>query len=317
MSQAKIYGQPAIDRAVLSFFVQWLREAVSNTSTSVSSQLTAILEKLDLRYPEEWYPKARAMRRKLILHVGPTNSGKTYNALTALAKARRGAFAGPLRLLATEVFNRFNAGNIGGLSPNKPRICNLVTGEERRTLDPLAGLDSCTVEMIDLSKIYDVVVIDEIQMIGNQERGFAWTHALLGLCADEIHLCGEPSVVELIKRIGAACGDEVIVNEYERLSPLKVADRSLDADLTKVQPGDCVVTFSRTNIFALKKEIETLCGLKVAVAYGGLPPEVREEQAKGFNAGDEKSGYQVMVASDAIGMGLNLWVAGAIQTRRY
>ncbi len=300
-------GARALDRAVLSYFLRWLREQVARGKQKMSPNLASIVEALDLRHPGEWYPLARAQRRKLILHVGPTNSGKTYNALCALAKAKFGAFAGPLRLLATEVFNRFNSGTIGGLTPENPRICNLVTGEEKKIRDPLAGLESCTVEMMSLSKTFDVVVIDEIQMIGNPDRGPAWTTILLGLKAKEIHLCGEPSVVDLIKRIGAALGDEVEVRTYERLSPLRVADTSLNGDLSKVTKGDCVVTFSRNNIFAIKRELESM-GLKVAVAYGGLPPEVREEQARGFNATSANGGYDVMVASDAIGMGLNLYV---------
>ena len=301
----KLHGSRAIVRAILSHFLCWLRSQVVEDFV-VSPQLASIIEALDLRYPAEWYPSARSLRRKLILHVGPTNSGKTYNALCALAKARTGAFAGPLRLLATEVYNRFHAGTIGGLTPGTPRVCNLVTGEERRIHDEMAGLESCTVEMLSLTKHYDVVVIDEIQMMGDPRRGAGWTNALLGVRANEIHLCGEASVVDLVKRLGKACGDEVILNTYERLSPLVVASNSLEGDFKTVKRGDCVVTFSRNNIFAVKKEIEQKTGLRVAVAYGGLPPEVREEQAKGFNAAGTPGGYDVMVASDAIGMGLNL-----------
>lgn len=162
--------------------------------------------------------------------------------------------------------------------------------------------------MLSLNKNFDVVVIDEIQMISDPSRGGGWTHALLGVKANEVHLCGEASVVDLIKQIGKACGDEVIVNTYERLSPLYVASQSLKGDYKQVRPGDCIVTFSRRDIFAVKYEVEQQTGLRVAVAYGGLPPEVREEQAKGFNAGGKEGGYDVMVASDAIGMGLNLLV---------
>lgn len=313
----EIYGDRAIDRAVLSHFLRWIRtEGSKRTSTdkkgekagshSISLQLSAIAESLDLQYPGEWYPLARNMKRKIILHVGPTNSGKTYNALCALAKARTGAFGGPLRLLAAEVHNRFNAGTIGGLTPENPRTCNLVTGEERKIHDELGGLESCTVEMMPLARVFDVVVIDEIQMIADPSRGSAWTQALLGLRAKEIHLCGEPSVVDLIKRIGHSLGDEVVVKTYERLSPLTVAKRSIKGDWNNIRRGDCVVAFSRSAIFDLKNQIQEATGLRVAVAYGGLPPEVREEQAKGFNSPEEENGYDVLVASDAIGMGLNL-----------
>ena len=63
----------------------------------------------DLRYPAEWFPATRALHRTVHLHVGPTNSGKTYHALQRLEKAERGAYAGPLRLLAHEVYSRMNA----------------------------------------------------------------------------------------------------------------------------------------------------------------------------------------------------------------
>ena len=102
-------------------------------------------------------------------------------------------------------------------------------------------------------------------------------------------------------------GDDVEVRRYERLSPLEISPRALGGDLSQLERGDCVVTFSRSNIFNLKREIEATTGLRVAVAYGALPPDVREEQARGFN---EQRDYDVMVATDAIGMGLNLCVRG-------
>lgn len=293
----------AIDRRLMRSFLDWLSSQPS-TSSEVYSRIRALLQSTDYRFPAEWYPLARKMVRKIIMHVGPTNSGKTHTALTALANARVGIYAGPLRLLAHEVFARFNAGTIGGLN-GKPRPCNLLTGEEERYMDDLRTLSSCTVEMLPSHQKYDVAVIDEIQMIADPARGAAWTAALLACEAAELHLCGEESAVDLVKRIAATTGDHVEVRRYERLSPLKVSNDSLDNDLSQIQKGDCVVTFSRNNIFAVKRTIEQKTGLKVAVAYGGLPPEVREEQARSFNS---ETGYDVMVASDAIGMGLNLSV---------
>ncbi|GAA5922862.1 ATP-dependent RNA helicase SUV3 [Sporobolomyces koalae] len=299
-------GQDALWSASLSTFLAFVRASVplappttspaSNATLSTLQQLATIA---DNRFAYETYPLARQQRRKLILHVGPTNSGKTYSALVALARARTGAYAGPLRLLAHEVFSRFNEGKIG----NEPkRTCNLITGEEQRILDPEAGLISCTVEMFPMTRKLDVGVIDEIQMIGDPQRGTAWTQAVMGSLCDELHLCGEESVVELVQQIARETGDECVVKRYQRLSPLSVADYSLAGDLSKIRRGDCLVTFSRSNIFMFKRAIEAKTNLRVAVAYGGLPPEVREEQARAFNAGE----YDVLVASDAVGMGLNL-----------
>jgi ATP-dependent RNA helicase SUPV3L1/SUV3 len=255
----------------------------------------------DLRHPYDWDCRVRAMSRKFILHVGPTNSGKTHAALVALSNARVGAYAGPLRLLAHEIYSRFNEGRVPGL--DGPRACSLLTGEDRREIEG-AGLISCTVEMLPPAARFDVVVVDEIQMISDPHRGDAWTSALHSVNATEVHLCGEESAVELVQRICKKMGDEVEVRRYQRLSKLEVADDALYDDFSLLKPGDCIVTFSRRTIFDIKKRIEEETKLKVAVAYGGLPPEVREKQASMFNAGE----YDVIVASDAIGMGLNLFV---------
>src|SRR5439155_25865285 len=88
----------------------------------------------------------------------------------------------------------------------------------------------------------------------------------------EIHICGEPAAINLIKSICKSVNEEVEVREYKRLSNLMVSDHSLKNNLKKIQKGDCVVTFSRKEIFALKRNIESATGLRCAVAYGGLPP---------------------------------------------
>jgi ATP-dependent RNA helicase SUPV3L1/SUV3 len=164
---------------------------------------------------------------------------------------------------------------------------------------------SCTVEMAPLNTRMEVAVIDEIQMINHPDRGWAWTQAFLGLQAKEIHLCGEARAVPLIRELCALIGDKVHVHEYERLTPLKVASKSLGS-LSKLEKGDCVVSFSVIGIHALRKAIEKKTGRKCAIVYGSLPPETRAQQARLFN--DPDNDYDFLVASDAIGMGLNLFV---------
>lgn len=253
--------------------------------------------------PAEWYPVARRLKRKLILHVGPTNSGKTYNALERLRESNNGLYAGPLRLLAREVYHRFKSDGIR---------CNLITGEEViHDLDAFgqkAPLSCSTVEMVDLNTEFEVAVIDEIQMIGDTQRGWAWTNALMGVRAHEVHLCGEASIVELVQKIAKFTGDDVIVKEYTRLGELKVEDKPLKNHLSSLKRGDCVVVFSKKRILQYKAEIERLTGLKAGVIYGALPAETRTEQARKFNEGE----YDVLVASDAIGMGLNLRIKRVI-----
>lgn len=263
----------------------------------------------DLSSPAMWFPEARAMNRKVIVHVGPTNSGKTYNALEAFKKSKRGYYAGPLRLLAKEVYERM-------LDSKRP--CNLVTGEEIiEQIDPKTGLKSGitsgTVEMMDYQHDLDVVVLDEIQMIGDQERGWAWTLALLGVRAKEIHVCGDEAAAELVQKICAQTGDEVAIKRYQRLSPLKKAMRPIN--LPEVRKGDCVVAFSKNQLFQYKALIEKspkFKGKKCAVIYGSLPAEIRTQQARLFN--DPDSDYDVLVASDAVGMGLNLAIKRVIFT---
>lgn len=254
-------------------------------------------EKLaDLRYPVEWYPATRAVQRKIVLHVGPTNSGKTYHALKRLEQADTGVYAGPLRLLAHEVYTRLNANG---------KLCDLLTGDEKIVQGgDGAQMKSCTVEMVPLNTDFDVAVIDEIQMIGDKVRGWAWTQALLGLKAKEIHLCGEERSVPLIRELAASMGDEMEIHTYKRLSPLETMSTSLKRQTSRLRKGDCVVVFSRVGIHLMKTEIEKATQKRVAIVYGSLPPEIRAQQAKLFN--DPDNDYDILVASDAIGMGLNL-----------
>ncbi|KAF2855866.1 P-loop containing nucleoside triphosphate hydrolase protein [Plenodomus tracheiphilus IPT5] len=259
-------------------------------------------EVADLRYPAEWYPATREIQRTVHLHVGPTNSGKTYHALKRLEEADTGIYLGPLRLLAHEVYTRLNAKN---------KSCALVTGEEQRIPEgDLPQMFSCTIEMAPLNTRFDVAVIDEIQMINHQERGWAWTQAYLGLQAKEIHLCGEARTVPIMRELAALVGDKVHVHEYQRLTPLQVMPESLKGGLKKLEKGDCVVAFSVLGIHALRREIETKTGKHCAIVYGSLPPETRAQQARLFN--DPDNDYDYLVASDAIGMGLNLAIKRVI-----
>ncbi|SCV03279.1 LAME_0H09142g1_1 [Lachancea meyersii CBS 8951] len=262
-------------------------------------------EDIDISNPAEWFPEARKLRRRIIMHIGSTNSGKTYRALQRLKQCDRGYYAGPLRLLAREVYDRFKSENIR---------CNLLTGEEViEEIDEMgnpAGLTSGTVEMVPLSQKFDVVVLDEIQMMGDSDRGWAWTNALLGSIAREVHLCGEKSALPLVEKIVKMTGDELVVNEYERLGELKIEENCLKSGLKGLRKGDCVVAFSKKKILDLKLKIEKLTDLKVAVIYGSLPPETRIQQANMFNSGE----YDVLVASDAVGMGLNLSIERVIFT---
>lgn len=107
----------------------------------------------DMTDPHMWYPNAREKKRKVFLHVGPTNSGKTHNALKRLEASSSGVYCGPLRLLAREVAKRLNNADVP---------CNLITGQEREEIEG-AKHSSVTVEIADVTTEYQCAVIDEIQ----------------------------------------------------------------------------------------------------------------------------------------------------------
>lgn len=256
----------------------------------------------DLRSPANWYPEARSLNRRIIFHAGPTNSGKTYHALERFMAAKSGVYCGPLKLLASEVFKKANEGG----TP-----CDLITGEERKFVQPNnnpANHVSCTVEMTNLNTPYEVAVIDEIQMMKDFGRGWAWTRALLGLTAEEIHVCGEEAAVDLLKSIMTTTGEDVEVRKYKRLTELELEPSALGT-LNNVQPGDCIVCFSKNDVYTVSRAIEAN-GQQVAVIYGSLPPGTKIAQAQEFN--NPSSACKVLVATDAIGMGLNLSIRRVI-----
>ena len=250
---------------------------------------TALLNAIPEHY-RDLYPMARAMRRRFILHLGPTNSGKTYEGVQRLRGARCGIYLGPLRLLAAEQFETLNVDDVP---------CSLVTGEEQIRV-PGSRVQSSTVEMADLKTHYDVAVIDECQMIADRDRGGAWTAAILGLCADEIHACASPDAEGLLTRMILECGDELSIVRHERMTPLAVEKEGFQFP-GSVRPGDALIVFSKARVHAVAAELKTR-GYRVSLIYGALPPDVRRDQAERFQTGET----EVVVSTDAIAMGMNL-----------
>ncbi|KAL4857153.1 DExH-box ATP-dependent RNA helicase DExH16 [Chlorella vulgaris] len=254
----------------------------------------------DLGCPASLFPIARALSRRIVAHLGPTNSGKTHAALQHLRQAASGIYCGPLRLLAWQVHAQ--------LCSSLP--CNLVTGQERRE-ELGARHTACTVEMASHRAVVDVAVVDEVQMLADHSRGWAWTRALLGVPARTLHVCGDPAVLPLLEKIAGETGEELEVRHYQRLSPLVPARRPL-ACLSQVRSGDCVVAFTRRDVHAVRQEVESHGRHRCCVVYGALPPNARQLQAALFNA--SRTGFNVLAASDAVGMGLNLSIRRIIFT---
>ncbi|MBO4837079.1 MAG: helicase [Clostridia bacterium] len=249
----------------------------------------ALLDAVPEHY-RDLYPPARAMHRRFILHLGPTNSGKTYEGVQRLRGAVNGIYLGPLRLLAAEQFETLNLDNVP---------CSLVTGEEQIRV-PGSRVQSSTVEMADLKAHYDVAVIDECQLVADRDRGGAWTAAILGLCADEIHACASPDAEGLLTRMILDCGDSLEIVRHERMTPLEVEKEGFQFP-GSVRSGDALIVFSKARVHAVAAELRGM-GYRVSLIYGALPPDVRRDQAERFQHGDT----EVCVSTDAIAMGMNL-----------
>ena len=111
------------------------------------------------------------MNRRFILHIGPTNSGKTFHALERLKTAKKGTYLGPLRLLALEVYEKMHDYGVPS---------TMLTGQEC-IADDDSRITASTIEMADFSEEYDIAVIDEAQLTADPDRGHCWTKAILGL----------------------------------------------------------------------------------------------------------------------------------------
>ena len=175
----------------------------------------------------------------------------------------------------------------------------MITGEE--TLEvPGSICQSCTVEMLNDHEYFDIVVVDECQMIADPYRGHNWTRAVLGLRADEIHLCMAPEAEDIVVQMIKRCGDQYRVVRHKRNTRLTMESKpyNLKRDLKK---GDALIVFSKKSVLDVAGRLEET-GINASVIYGSLPPEIRRRQMHLFHKGKTK----VVVATDAIGMGLNL-----------
>ena len=239
--------------------------------------------------PKDEYKQARSMKRKFYIHLGDTNTGKTYTALERLKTAKKGVYLSPLRILALENYEKLN---------NEGVKCDLLTGEEEIVNSDSTHV-SCTIERVNLKEHYDIAVIDEIQMISDPFRGMAWSKSVLGLQCDEIHVCGALNAKNLLIDMIEDCKDEYEIKEYKRAIPLVVEDTNFSYN--HVKDGDALVVFSKKRVLEIAQEYSER-GIKCSIIYGDLPPEVRKMQYEQFVNKETK----VLVTTDAIGMGVNL-----------
>ncbi|NPA66107.1 MAG: helicase [Epsilonproteobacteria bacterium] len=243
------------------------------------------------------FPLARSLRRKLTLHIGPTNSGKTYTAMQKLKNADTGYYLAPLRLLALEGYEELQKEGIDA---------SLITGEEQLLNEDATHISS-TIEMLNYDVDVDVCVIDEVQLIDDRDRGWAWANAIIGAPAKEVILTGSPASKEAIIKLASYLGEELEIIEFERKNPLKILPEPIP--LEKIEKGSALIAFSRKEVLKLKQKLAK--HFKVSTVYGNLSPEVRREEARRFRQGES----DILVATDAIAMGLNLPIKTVVFTK--
>ena len=234
------------------------------------------------------FPVARNIKRELYFFVGPTNSGKTYKAFEILSQADCGIYLAPLRLLALEGYENLRQKNISA---------SLITGEEELIDEDASHLCS-TIEMLDFSLSTDVVVIDEVQMIDDRDRGWAWVNAIIGAPANKVIMTGSVNALKAVTQIAKYLDEELIVEKFERKNPLMFLDKPVI--LKNLEPSTALIAFSRAEVLRLKHKLSKK--YSISIIYGNLSPEVRKLEAKRFR---EKE-TDILIATDAISMGLNL-----------
>jgi ATP-dependent RNA helicase SUPV3L1/SUV3 len=227
---------------------------------------------------------------RVLAVLGPTNTGKTHLAVERMLGHRTGVIGFPLRLLAREVFERVR--RIAG-----DKAAALVTGEEK-IVPAGARYFLCTVEAMPLDRSFDFLAIDEIQLAADRERGHIFTDRLLHARGEsETMFLGSAVLKPLIARL--VKGVEFI--ERPRLSRLTFDG---DKKMTRLPPRSAVVAFSAAEVYAVAELIRRQRG-GAAVVMGALSPRTRNAQVALFQSGD----VDYLVATDAIGMGLNMDIA--------
>ena len=219
--------------------------------------------------------------------LGPTNTGKTHRAIERMLEHPNGMIGLPLRLLAREVYDRVSA-RIG-----EDRVA-LVTGEEKR-VPRRPDYWVCTTEAMPMSQEVDFVAVDEVQLACHDERGHVFTERLLHARGRrESWFMGSSTMRPLLEKMVPAARHQ----EHPRLSRLSFAGSS---KLQRLPKRSVVVAFSVPELYQLAHRLRALRG-GAAVVLGALSPRARNAQVAMFQAGE----VDYLVATDAIGMGLNL-----------
>jgi ATP-dependent RNA helicase SUPV3L1/SUV3 len=224
---------------------------------------------------------------RLVAVLGPTNTGKTHLAVERMLGYASGMIGLPLRLLAREIYDRI-------VARRGARAVALITGEEK-IVPARAQYFVCTVEAMPLGVDVEFLAVDEIQLAGDPERGHVFTSRLLGARGRcETMFLGSQTMAPLIRRLlpGAEITSRERFSRLEYVGPRK---------LTRLPRRTAVVAFSAGEVYALAELIRRQRG-GAAVVMGSLSPRTRNAQVALFQSGE----VDFLVATDAIGMGLNM-----------
>jgi ATP-dependent RNA helicase SUPV3L1/SUV3 len=219
--------------------------------------------------------------------LGPTNTGKTHLAIERLLGHSSGIIGFPLRLLARENYDRM-------VARKGVKNVALITGEEK-IVPPGAQYFSCTVEAMPLDRRVEFLAVDEIQLCADPDRGHIFTDRLLharGMV--ETMFLGAETIRRLLKRLIP----EAEIETRPRLSELKYAG---PAKLSRLPPRSAIVAFSGAEVYAIAEAVRRRRG-GCAVVMGRLSPRTRNAQVALYQ--DKEVDF--LVATDAIGMGLNM-----------
>ncbi len=219
--------------------------------------------------------------------LGPTNTGKTHYAIERMLAHRTGVIGLPLRLLAREVYDRI-------VALRGPSVVALVTGEER-IVPPRTKYWVCTVEAMPVGIGADFLAVDEVQLCADPDRGYIFTDRLLNARGQsETLFLGADSMRGRI----ASLIPEAQFMRRDRLSKLSYSG---EKKISRMPPRSAIVAFSVDNVYAIAELLRRQKG-GAAVVMGALSPRTRNAQVELYQNGD----VDYLVATDAIGMGLNL-----------
>ena len=225
--------------------------------------------------------------KKIVALLGPTNTGKTHDAIEKMLEFESGIFGLPLRLLAREVYEKC----VKKIGLNKVA---LITGEEK-IIPNSASFFICTVESMPKDKSVDFVGIDEIQMCADKERGHVFTDRLLYTRGEKLTMfLGS----QIMKNIIHDLIDEVEFIKKERFSKLTYSGYK---KISRLDSKTAIIAFSIEEVYAIAELVRRQKG-GAAVIMGSLSPKTRNSQVELYQSGD----VDYLVATDAIGMGLNM-----------